>query len=116
MTVLSWHGSSGFAKSGNLRRVIDGENFIYPYTYDPILDNQNARTIQGFSLLLQSSMLTCTKCPYPDAKYFADYYGTPTYGNEWIEAAYDKRTTSFERGNADFSQYDHALRAGVSIH
>lgn len=61
-------------------------------------------------------MLTCTKCPYPDAKYFADYYGTPTYGNEWIEAAYDKRATSFERGNADFSQYDHALRAGVSIH
>eukprot|EP00555_Chaetoceros_dichaeta_P014539 CAMPEP_0198273732 /NCGR_PEP_ID=MMETSP1447-20131203/57799_1 /TAXON_ID=420782 /ORGANISM="Chaetoceros dichaeta, Strain CCMP1751" /LENGTH=570 /DNA_ID=CAMNT_0043967549 /DNA_START=44 /DNA_END=1756 /DNA_ORIENTATION=- len=100
-----------FAKSGNLSRVIDGEYFIYPYTYDPILDNQNARTIQGFSLLLQSSMLTCAKCPYPDAKYFADYYGTPTYGNEWIEAAYDKRATSFERGNADFSQYDHAPRA-----
>ena len=51
-------------------------------------------------------MLTgCPGCPYVDFSYFNNYYGTPTYAHEWVEAAFDGTKTEFKNGNADFSLY-----------
>ena len=47
----------------------------------------------------------CPGCPYKDFKYFYDYYGTPDYAHQWIEAAFDGESTNFRNGNADFSRY-----------
>jgi len=76
-----------------------------------LTENKNARTIQDFSRLVKSDMITCAKCPYADVKYAADYYGSPYYSNEWILAAFASKATSYERGNADFSDYGHVGRA-----
>ena len=47
----------------------------------------------------------CPGCPYTDFKYFNDYYGTPDYAHQWVEAAFAGESTKFSRGNADFSKY-----------
>jgi len=74
------------------------------YTYNSLLNNDNGRTLQSISTDVQSKMIDCTSgCPFQDAQWFKDYYGTASYGNEWITAAFEKRATSFTNGNADFS-------------
>lgn len=79
-----------------------------------LTDNFNARTIQGFSKLVQTDMISCVRCPYPDVGYAVDYYGTPSYSNIWIEAAFDKKSTGYDNGNADFSEWGHVGRAGAN--
>jgi hypothetical protein len=59
-----------------------------------------------FSTGADETMLAgCPGCPYKDFKYFYDYYGTHDYGHQWVEAAFDGKSTSFTNGNADFSLY-----------
>jgi hypothetical protein len=56
-------------------------------------------------------------CPYPDYEKFYDYYGQLDYGDLWIEAAFEGRSTNFasvkfDRGNVDFSKLSLKARAG----
>lgn len=55
-------------------------------------------------------MLNCKTCPYRTFYKFFSYYGTSAFGNEWIDAAFEKRATTFIKGNANFSSYDFAAR------
>merc|ERR1712085_155083 len=75
----------------------------YQYTYDPPADNNNGRTIAGFSTGAGSKMNTCANCPYTDFKYFYDYYGRDDYAHHWVESAFLKTKTEFTNGNADFT-------------
>lgn len=91
-----------FAANGNLK--IDGTE--YRYSYNPRVDNNNARTIAGFSTGAMKKMYTeCPGCPYPDYANFYNYYGAFDYANQWVLAALDGSSTNFNNGNADFSKF-----------
>ena len=78
----------------------------YAYTYNKDTDNNNGRTIQGFSTGAEKKMYNgCPGCPYKPYKEFFDYYGQFDYANQWVLAALDGTQTSFTKGNADFSKY-----------
>jgi len=101
-----------FATSGTITENDGGSE--YTYTYDINADNDNGRTIQGFSTAVQSKMLEdCKGCPYADAEYYFKYYGNPNYGDIWVQAALSGDKTDFKsgRGNADFATYDFEGRA-----
>ncbi|CAJ1948943.1 unnamed protein product [Cylindrotheca closterium] len=90
--------------------TIEGSN--YGYTYDPATNNDNGRTIAGFSTEAGQKMRTdCPGCPYTDFMYFKDYYGVDDYANQWVTAALDGTATSFDNGDADFSRYSFAGRS-----
>lgn len=59
-----------FAPSGTLS--ISGEGSM-AYTYDPLTDNVNGRTIQGFSTGAEAKMFQCDNCPYVTYQKFYDY-------------------------------------------
>ena len=82
------------------------------YVYDYLVDNNNGRTIAGFSTASKKKMYDCDNCPYVTYQKFYDYYGQFDYGNQWIAAAFDKDETDFTQGNGDFSSYDDTGRAG----
>ena len=73
-----------------------------------------------FSKGAEDKMLKgCPGCPYPDFKYFNDYYGTPDYAHQWVEAAFAGESTKFSRGNADFSKFgfdgrEQAIKKGTA--
>jgi len=93
-----------FAETGT---VSDGTN-TYQYTYNIENDNDNGRTIKGFSTAVQGKMIEgCPGCPYRDAAYFKNYYGDSNYADKWVTAALTGGQTSFAsgRGDADFSKY-----------
>lgn len=91
-----------FADSGTL--TIDGVSVNY--TYDPKTQNIAKRTIQQFSVRAEAQMHNCdVGCPYRTVEKFRDYYGFFDYGDKWIEAAFEGRGTSFDRGNANFNRY-----------
>ena len=91
-----------FAANGNLK--IDGTK--YGYRYNPLVDNNNARTIAGFSTGAMKKMYTdCPGCPYVDYEMFYNYYGEFDYANQWVLSALDGSSTSFSNGNADFSKF-----------
>jgi len=100
-----------FAETGRLTTTISGQRQTFGYSYNVLTDNFNARTLQGFSRLVATDMINCVRCPYPDVGYAVDYYGVPSYSNLWIEAAFDRKSTPYERGNADFSDWGHVGRA-----
>lgn len=78
----------------------------YSYSYNPATDNNNGRTIAGFSTDAGSKMrLSCPGCPYADFMHFYNYYGMDDYGHQWVTAALNGQKTNFDRGNADFSTY-----------
>ncbi|CAJ1948867.1 unnamed protein product [Cylindrotheca closterium] len=78
----------------------------YDYTYDPTTDNNNGRTIAGFSTDAGQKMrLNCDGCPYDDHRFFYNYYGVDDYGHQWVTAALNGEKTTFDKGNADFSVY-----------
>jgi hypothetical protein len=88
------------------------------YTYDPLTGNTNARTVQYFSSTANERMRQdgdSSKSFYESFQKFADYYGDATYGDKWVTAAFNAGTTSFSsnRGDADFSSFDYAARAGT---
>merc|ERR1719203_760339 len=93
----------------------------HAYTYDPANENKNGRTIAGFSTGAAAKMLSgCPGCPYRDFKYFNDYYGRSDYAHEWVEAAFEGRSTEFpNNGNANFAQYtfggrEQAIKKGAA--
>lgn len=93
------------AASGTLNLKIDGADTTLSYTYDPAKNNVNKRTIQGFSTSAEEKMFRCKNCPYKTYRKFKDYYGVFDYADEWVNAAFEGRTTKFIRGNAQFGKY-----------
>jgi hypothetical protein len=75
-------------------------------------------SLYGFSEHEAEKMFHCKHdCPYPDYEKFYDYYGQLDYGDLWIEAAFEGRSTNFasvkfDRGNVDFSKFSLKARAG----
>jgi hypothetical protein len=59
-----------FASNGTLS--ISGEGSV-SYSYNPLTDNFNGRTIQGFSTQAEEKMYLCANCPYKTYKKFYDY-------------------------------------------
>jgi len=98
-------------QEGNFEGCLAAEGSItideteFPYTYAPITDNNNGRTIAGFSTAAESKMKNKAEKYYKDFAYFKNYYGSSTYGDQWVTAALDATATSFTNGNADFSVY-----------
>jgi Low iron-inducible periplasmic protein len=91
-----------FEATGNV--TIEGAGSV-GYTYNPLTDNNNGRTIQGFSTEADEKMNTCANCPYKTFKMFRDYYGASDYADKWVTAAFAGEATNFNNGNADFSLY-----------
>jgi hypothetical protein len=91
-----------FAASGTLN--IEGEG-TFTYTYNPETDNNNERTLQGFSTEAKEKMHDCPNCPYTTYEKFYQYYGAFDYADQWVMAAFDGQTTSFANGNANFRLY-----------
>lgn len=75
------------------------------YTYDINDDNNNHRTLAGFSTEAEEKMAKCENCPYVDYAKFYNYYGQYDYANKWVLAAFSGGKTSFNKGDADFSEY-----------
>jgi hypothetical protein len=101
-----------FASSGSL--TIDGEG-SHTYTYDPLTNNDNERTLQGFSLQAQEKMHECANCPYATYEKFYQYYGVFDYANQWVLAAFDGAQTAFDNGNANFGSYSFDGRTGKNL-
>lgn len=59
-----------FAPTGTLS--INGEGSV-SYSYNPLTDNINGRTIQGFSTEAEEKMYRCPNCPYNTYKKYYDY-------------------------------------------
>lgn len=76
----------------------------FEYNYDPLTNNLNGRTLQGFSTGAKAKMYDCATCPYPTYDKFYKYYGAYDYGDQWVMAAFNKAKTAFTNG-ADFSVY-----------
>jgi len=97
-------------KDGSIK--IDDKEFNY--SYDPLEDNNNGRTIQGFSTSVEKKMIKCIPgCPFKDAEMFLNYYGVADYADKWIMAAFDSGKTGFDNFNADFSKFSFIGRAEV---
>merc|ERR1712106_426415 len=80
---------------------------MYPYTYEPMKDNKNGRTIQGFSTSAESKMYTCTNgCPYAEYNKYFEYYGDHDYADKWIMAGLKGEKVTYSSGKSfDFSKY-----------
>jgi len=76
----------------------------YHYSYDSEKDNRNGRTLASLSVDADKRMRSSKNNEYYKVfQTFVSYYGTPTYGDEWIRAAAEGRETTFKRGNMDLS-------------
>ena len=107
---------AGFAESGSVTigGIVNGE---LEYSYNPKTDNKNDRTLRGFSTLAYYKMKPCHNCEYfKDFDDFMDYYGTPSYADDWIKAAFAADKASFRDGignfDADFTGMGYKARAG----
>lgn len=83
-------------EEGGAAVLTDGGNEIF---YQGTT-NTNERTLQGFSTGAPSKMEG-----ERNAKYFADYYGSYDFADDWVQSALSGGETSFDNGNADFSDY-----------
>lgn len=101
--------SGCFAATGTLS--INGANV--GYSYDPLIDNVNKRTIAGFSTSAQSKMAQCENCPYPTYKKYYEYYGAYDYANQIVLAAFEGSPTTFNNFNNDFGIYGFAGREQI---
>lgn len=90
-----------FQASGSM--TIDGTS--YDYTYDVNEDNNNGRTIQGFSTGAESKMYRCTNCPYSEYDKYQKWFGDYDYGDKWVTAALTGGRYEFNGKVADFSDY-----------
>jgi len=83
----------------------------YEYSYDPLTANRNARSLEKFSTEAQIKMYQCGPgCPIVEYEKFYSYYGTFDYAHQWVTAAFDKRSTPFTNGNADFARFGYLGR------
>lgn len=55
-------------------------------------------------------MMICENCPYRTFEKYYQYYGTPFFGDQWINAAFAMKSTAFTNGNANFAKYDFTAR------
>jgi hypothetical protein len=99
---------TGFAANGTL--IVEGKQMAY--SYNPLTNNGNERDLQKFSTSAQDLMYECEDCPYKTYQKYYDYYGAFDYANQWVLAAFEGKSTSFSRGNADFSKYGFPGRTG----
>mmetsp|Transcript_42646 Transcript_42646/g.89488 ORF Transcript_42646/g.89488 Transcript_42646/m.89488 type:complete len:385 (+) Transcript_42646:275-1429(+) len=75
----------------------------YSYSYDPEVNNNNGRTLAGFSASVLDTIFTsCAGCPHYD---YYDYYGIVSYANDFINSAFEGTATNFNNGNEDFSRF-----------
>jgi hypothetical protein len=82
------------------------------YSYSPADDTFNGRTIQGFATSGDRMRRNANSPFFPDFQKFVNFYGTESYADVWIKAAFDgTKTTSFKYGIADFSEYEYVARA-----
>jgi len=74
-------------------------------TITPISGTTKAgRTLAGFSTgIAKKALHTCPGCPYKEMLMFYNYYGSATYGDDWIQAAFGQTATSWTNGNMDFT-------------
>jgi hypothetical protein len=91
-----------FAASGSV--AIDGVGDSM-YTYNPLKDNINKRSIQGFSTAAQKKMAECENCPYKMFDKFYNYYGQYDYANQIVLAAMSGQKTNFDNFNMDMGLY-----------
>jgi hypothetical protein len=71
------------------------------------------RTLQGFSTALETKKRPGKHGPsYPDFEKFVEFYGSATYADDWLQAAFSGGSTDFTNGNADFSGYGNDSRVG----
>mmetsp|Transcript_1533 Transcript_1533/g.2332 ORF Transcript_1533/g.2332 Transcript_1533/m.2332 type:complete len:556 (+) Transcript_1533:79-1746(+) len=80
------------------------------YSYDPFTDNDKGVTLQSFSAAADRHFNDCKMCPYDDYLKFRKYYGSITYADDRIAAAFDGVSTNFIRGNTDFALYSRVGR------
>lgn len=89
------------------------------YSYDPIADTHNARTIEKFSTEAESLMYSCkykTNCPHQLYKQFYDYYGRHNYGDEIIQKAFTSGTFTNildSNKNIALSNFNYPSRAEI---
>eukprot|EP00567_Pseudictyota_dubia_P012364 CAMPEP_0197443820 /NCGR_PEP_ID=MMETSP1175-20131217/9455_1 /TAXON_ID=1003142 /ORGANISM="Triceratium dubium, Strain CCMP147" /LENGTH=504 /DNA_ID=CAMNT_0042974503 /DNA_START=123 /DNA_END=1637 /DNA_ORIENTATION=+ len=87
----------------------------YTYSYNPTTDNNNGRTLQGFSLQAKKKMYDCGNgCPYKEHNDFFLYYGVHDYGDKWVSSALSGSSTSFDNFNANFATYGYEGRAEIA--
>jgi hypothetical protein len=51
---------------------------------------------------------------FPTFRNSVDFYGSPTYADDWLQACFAKGSTSFQNGNANFAGYANDGRVGKS--
>jgi len=129
---VSRNAEGCLAESGTLEIYIydnDGssDNTIVvslPYTAQqaPLVSSTKTttKTLRELSTTAGELMYQCDNCPYETFLKFRSYYGTSDYANQWIEAAFDKNTTDFARGNVEFNRYnglerDNAIQLGIVL-
>ena len=107
--------SGCFTAAANATLSISGVD--YPYDgYSVATDNNNGRTIAGFSTSAFKKMYQgCKGCPYAEYTKYYDYYGQYDYAHQWVTAAFDGTSTSFKNGNANFASYGFTGRTGEWI-
>jgi hypothetical protein len=88
----------------------DNSNGI-KYSYSPTDDTFNERTLQGYATSGDKMKRTTSSPFFPDFQKFVNYYGTESYADVWIKAAFDGTKTNFKYGIADFTEYDFVARA-----
>ncbi len=124
-----------FASNGTL--TIEGFGEALNYAYQPTTGNKNGvsdntqnvvnkvigklnankidfqRTIQGFSTTYETKMRGAPGKPFfPVFQKFVDFYGSPTYADDWLQACFTKGSTTFKNGNANFAGYGDDGRVG----
>ena len=58
--------------------------------------------------------MDCPGCPYKTYEKYFDYYGKEDYANQWVLAAFNKGSTNFSKGNANFGSYTSDGMNGMS--
>jgi Low iron-inducible periplasmic protein len=93
---------------------MEGSGNRINYEYSPATGNMNGRTLKYFSSKAEEKMRPDGSGEYfPDFKLFVDYYGTATYADQLIMAAFLKSTTSFSNGNQNFAGSEFDARGEV---
>jgi len=94
-----------FAPSGSMTVELDGGAATVTYTYTPLENNINKRSLAGFSTGAQKKMYECATCPYATYEKYYDYYGEYDYANQIVLAAFEGSKTNFKNFNNDFGLY-----------
>ena len=102
---------AGFTAANGTLTVAGVANVAY--TYDIAENNDNGRTLQGFSTSAQKKMrVNGNGAFYDDFQKFLDYYGDSDYSDKFALAALAGNSLSIGGKTFDFSSYDFEARAG----